>query len=293
MSDISAQYPLQERTIAGAGVKLHCFVQGPEDGDLVVMLHGFPEHAGSWLKYLPALCSAGYLVVAPDQRGYNTSERPKHVKDYGVDALTDDIVALIRALGREQAHIVGHDWGGVIAWWLAHARPKAVRTVSILNVPHPDVMRKHVLFGSLKQMFRSWYVYFFQLPWLPDKLLAANNCQILRNALADTSIDGAISEDELQTYVDAWQQPGAVTAMLNWYRASLTTPPKRPQENTFDAPLLLLWGDQDHVLGTEMVDASAEIATNATVVHFPDATHWVNHEKVAEITPLLLEHFAS
>ena len=286
-----SKYLIEERTIAVGPVALHCLICGPPDGELVVLLHGFPEHAGSWRQYMPVLAEAGYLVVAPDQRGYGLSSKPPSVADYGLDELTADIAGLVSKLGRREAHIVGHDWGGVVGWWLAHTRSEIVKTASILNVPHPFAMKRKLLFGSLRQMARSWYILFFQFPRLPELSLSRDGCTRLRRAMESTSVPGTFGEADLDEYVAAWQQPGALKSMINWYRAALRAEPKRPAQKEVEVPLLLIWGEKDHALGTELIEPSMKLATHGRVVRFPDATHWVNHEKVSEVLPLLLEQF--
>ena len=291
MSATNAQHEVQARAIQCNGISLHCLQCGPPDGDLVIFLHGFPEHAGSWQSYLAEVAAQGYLAIAPDQRGYGRSSKPTAIKDYGLDVLSADIVSLIGELGRQRAHIVGHDWGGGVAWWLAHTCAEFVQTVTILNVPHPYVMKNKLLFGSLRQMLRSWYIMAFQLPAFPQWMLRRNNFAAMQQALLTTSVPGTFEPTDLAHHIDAWQQPGALTAMVNWYRASLWAEPKPPPTATIDVPLLLIWGERDHVLGTELIEPSMQLTQNGEVVRFADASHWINHEKMGEVLSLLNKHW--
>ena len=291
MHPVEIAFPIVPVVLQGDGVSLHGLTCGPPEGELVVLLHGFPEHSASWRRYLPALAARGYRVVAPDQRGYGLSSKPSGVMAYGLDRLTADIVHVMADLGYRQAHIVGHDWGGVVAWWLAHTRADAVRTASILNVPHPYAMRRALRFGSLSQMVRSWYILFFQIPGLPELLLARHECGALRRSLLSTSMPGTFDEAFLDELQATWQQPGALRGMVGWYRAIFRAVPEHQEKVRIDVPLLLIWGERDHALGTELIAPSMQLTTRGRVERFPDATHWVNHEKVVEVTRLLLEQF--
>jgi len=291
MHPVDIAFPIMPVVLQGDGVSLHGLTCGPLEGELVVLLHGFPEHSGSWCRYLSALAAHGYRVVAPDQRGYGRSSKPSRAMAYGLDRLTADIVQLITDLGHQQAHIVGHDWGGAVAWWLAHTRGDVVRTVSILNAPHPYAMRRALRFGSLNQMVRSWYILFFQIPGLPELLLARHECGTLRRSLLSTSVPATFDDVYLNELQAAWQQPGALRGMVGWYRAIFRAVPEQPEKTRIDVPLLLIWGERDHALGTELIAPSIQLTTRGRVERFSDATHWVNHEKVMEVTRLLLEQF--
>jgi len=284
---------VQPTTLRAAGVDLHCLVCGPEDGELVILLHGFPEYSGCWRDYMPALAAEGYRVVAPDQRGYGKSDKPPRVSDYGIDTLTDDVAALLQTLGRERAHLVGHDWGAAVTWWAAHSRPELVKTATVMNVPHPVAMQRTLRSGSLSQMKRSWYILFFQIPWLPERALGANRAARLCRTLKATSVPGAFSDETLRDYVEAWLEPGALTGMLQWYRAAARVKPAPLPTAQVEVPLLMIWGEQDHALGFEMVEPSMAMVRDGRLVRFADATHWVNHEKTEENIPLLLEQFRS
>ncbi len=196
---------------------------GPDTGAPTILLHGFPEFWYGWRHQIGPLAGAGLRVVAPDQRGYGLSDKPEGVDAYHLDRLAGDVIALADACGFPKVRLVGHDWGGLVAWWVASHHPERIERLAILNAPHPgivgDYMRSHP-----GQMLRSYYVGLFQIPGLPERLLTANRCRALRRALTTTSRPGAFAEADLERYVEAWLQPGAMTAMLNWYRAWCASP---------------------------------------------------------------------
>ncbi len=273
------------------GLRMHAAVAGPENGPLVVLLHGFPEFWYSWRHQIPALAQAGFHVVAPDQRGYNLTEK---APPYDTGTLSQDIVNLIRACGRERACIAGHDWGAAVVWALASAHPERVEKLAILNVPHPSVMVKNLLGGNWRQLGRSWYIFFFQIPGLPERVLSAQTYRGLRGTLKRTSRPGTFSRDDLAKYVAAWTQPGALSAMLGWYRAAaratLNRQPLAPGR-TIKAPTLILWGEQDVALGVELAEQSLGYLEQGRLERFPEATHWIHEEFPDEVNRRLSEHF--
>ncbi|ELY28761.1 alpha/beta fold family hydrolase [Natrialba magadii ATCC 43099] len=279
-----------------SNVRLHVVTGGDESGPLVVLLHGFPEFWYGWRHQLEPLIEAGYRVVVPDQRGYNRSEKPDGVGSYRLRYLTRDIVDLIDAEGRERAHIVGHDWGGIVAWDLATRYPDVVDRLAVINAPHPTVFQR-VLRSNLEQVVRSWYAYTFQLPWLPERLLGAGDYTRLERAMTGTAPSGTFSPAALSLYRRAWDQQGALTGMLNWYRASGRYPPVRLQsgstadEPLLETPTLLIWGDGDFALVSELARKSAARCENRRFVQVSGASHWVQHEKSAVVTEELLTHF--
>ena len=275
------------RFIATNGVSLHIAEAGPQDGPLVVLLHGFPEFWYGWRRQIPALATAGYHVVAPDQRGYNLSDKPPKVRDYATQALASDVVGLFDALGAERAFLVGHDWGGGVAWTVAEQHPERLRALAVLNCPHGRAFQE-VLRKSPRQVLRSWYMGAFQMPWLPEKLLGAKGARRLGGAMRGTARRGAFSREDMEQYREAWLQPGALTAMINWYRAGLRYPPPK-HTNAIEPPTLLIWGEQDTALGTEFIDPIARPCRDIRVERLPDASHWVQHEEPDQVNRLLLE----
>jgi pimeloyl-ACP methyl ester carboxylesterase len=273
---------LEHSTIETNGIKLHVVQAGPQSGVPVVLLHGFPEFWYGWRKQIPALVEAGCRVIVPDQRGYNLSDKPKSVKDYGVDILCQDVIGLIDALGYEKVNLVGHDWGAVVAWALAIQYPERFHKLSILNAPHPAVMQKF-LSRDLEQMRRSWYAMFFQLPWLPEKILSANNWRLTVDALRGSDKFKSFSNEDIEKYKEAWSQPGAITSMLNWYRAAVRARPQYSDDMRVKVPTLMMWGITDAALTHRMARPSMDYVDQGNLILFPEATHWVQHDASAEV----------
>jgi pimeloyl-ACP methyl ester carboxylesterase len=244
---------------------------GPRDGPLVVLLHGFPELSYTWHAQIEALAAAGCFVVAPDQRGYATSDKPTGIRAYHLDELANDVVGLIDHYGRADAVVVGHDWGAAVAWWVALQHPARVRHLVVMNVPHPAVFLR-TLRTSLGQLRRSWYMGFFQLPVLPERAITKGGAGIL----VRTSNPGSFSREELAIYRHAWRIPGAATGMLNWYRAMRFFP--RPPSSQVVPPTLVIWGKRDHALDWRMASASVDCCERGELLVIDDATHWVHRD---------------
>ena len=255
------------------------------DVPLVVFLHGFPEHWWSWRHQLRAFADAGLWAVAPDLRGFNESDKPAGVASYGAELLADDVAGLIRALGRETAIVVGHDWGGLVAWMFAQRHPRMLSRLAILNIPHPSRMIRGLL--RPVQLRRSWYVLFFQLPaGIPERAIARNDWARLRETFA---ADG-LTKEEADVYVDAIRVPGAVTAGMSYYRSALRrlVTGRTPRPQRIECPVLVIWGDQDRHLGKEMAEPPARFVPNARVEHIPEASHWVQNAAPEKVNALLL-----
>ncbi len=274
------------------GIRLHCIDAGSEDGPLVIFLHGYPEFWYSWRHQIRYFAERGFRVLAPDQRGYNLSDKPRGLSAYRLDVLAADVIGLLDHLRREKAFVVGHDWGGVVAWWLGMQYPERLHKLAFLNMPHPTVMRQHLRHNP-EQRRRSRYVFFFQLPWLPERSMRKNNWEMARKALLKTSLPGTFTEEDIQQYVQAWSQPGAATAMINWYRAALRRK-SRPRRDSIRVPVptLLIWGAQDRFLGQEMVQPSIELCDNGQVERIDEATHWVQQDVPDKVNRLLEAFFA-
>jgi pimeloyl-ACP methyl ester carboxylesterase len=267
-------------------VRLHAIVAGPEDGPLAVLLHGFPENWYSWRHQIPLLTELGYRVVAPDQRGYNLSEKPRGVAAYQISHLTADVLGLLHAFGRDSATIIGHDWGGVVAWRFAMEFPSALERLVVMNAPHPQAFARE-LRRSWEQRFRSWYALFFHLPWIPEALLtfaprATANLVFQRTVTRAE----AFSEQDLTRMAAALAQPGAMRAMLNWYRAALwfssIMPPRR-----IGAPTLLLWGEEDAALSKSLTFNLVEWVPQIQVRYILNCGHWVQNEAPDEVNAYL------
>ncbi|HVC07914.1 MAG TPA: alpha/beta hydrolase [Solirubrobacterales bacterium] len=268
------------------GIRLHYVESG--QGPLVVLLHGFPEFWYSWRHQIPALAAAGYHVVAPDMRGYNLSDKPSGWRAYDGEHLAADIAALIRHSGVEKAHLVGHDWGAAVAYLTAMDHPDSVERLAILNVPHPARMLDG--FRTVKQLRKSWYMFFFQIPYLPEKLLARDGFAFAKRSLRADSPE-SFTDADLERYAEAWSQPGAFTGMINYYRAALRQSPRKALDrmSPIDCPVLVIWGQRDRHLGSELADPGRRWAPKVRVERIPDATHWVQHDAAERVNELLTD----
>jgi len=283
------EYALEHHYVRTNGVRLHVVQCGPPDGPLVVLLHGFPEFWYSWRAQLPVLAAAGYRVWAPDQRGYTSSDKPAGIQAYTLPVLGADILGLLDAAGRSQAHLIGHDWGGIVTWYLAAHYPGRVATATILNVPHP-ALRLRDLWHVPDQLLRSWYIAFFQLPGWPERLLRRRNWQLGATILRRTSRPGLFGAAELARYKAAWAVPGAITAMLNWYRALRV--PTGIRWSRIKQPVQIIWGRQDAFLNAKLAQLSLTHCQRGQLHYLPTATHWVQLEEPEAVNALLLNFLA-
>jgi len=274
-----------------ANIRQHAVAAGPKDGPVVVLLHGFPEFWYGWRRQIEPLAAAGFRVIVPDQRGYNLSSKPSRVAAYALTELVSDVIAIADQLGREKIFLAGHDWGAAVAWSAALLHPQRIAKLAVLNVPHPSVMRKY-LSTRPRQFLRSWYMFFFQLPWLPEALFSAFNFRFGERALLRSSRPGTFSSEDLAQYRTAWSQPGALTGMINWYRALFRTRVKF-SDKTVRVRTRILWGERDAFLLAEMARESLRYCTNAELFTFANATHWLQHEEPARISELLIDFFRS
>lgn len=290
---MSTMYDFSFHYVDLPGARLHCAEIGPADGPLVVMLHGFPQFWYSWRDIAPRLADAGYRVVAPDQRGYNFSSKRG---PFTVTALTQDIVNLVNALGQPRAHIVGHDWGGAIAWALGSARPAVVDRLAVINLPHLKSFFTAALRGNLTQLAKSYYIGLIQIPRLPEAALSANGFRGMKKALTDSALPGTYSDEVLQRYVSAWAKPGALRAMLGWYRAIPAQAARnqlQPYMQAIAARTLVLFGEKDVALDVRVAVEGMKDVPNGRLVRFPDNSHFLPEERPAEVADLLVEHFAA
>lgn len=280
---------LVEHRYADLGdVRLHYVEAG--EGPLVVLLHGFPQFWYMWRFQIPALAEAGFRVVAPDLRGYNLSEKPRGVRSYRVELLARDVERLILACGEESAVIVGHDWGAAVAWVTAMMHPGKVKQLGILNVPHPERFARGLLRPA--QLLRSSYMFFFQVPRLPENALAARDFASLRYALRNEPLrPGAFTYEDIELYVEALARPGALTAALNYYRALFRRNPLKARTllRRIEAPVMVIWGERDRYLSKELAEPDPSWVPNLRVERLPDASHFVAEDRPDEVNFLLLE----
>jgi epoxide hydrolase 4 len=269
-------------------LKLH-FVEAGK-GPLVLLLHGFPEHWYAWRRQIPALAEAGFHVVAPDMRGYNLSDKPLGVRSYRVEELAADVVALIGHFGGMQAHVVGHDWGGLVAWWTAILHPDRVSRLAILNAPHPATVARGLLRHG--QLRKSQYVFWFQLSGLAERRFAADDFAMLRRLLRRDLVHAeAFSDEDVERYVEALRQPGALTAAMNYYRAAFRGVLRLSfkSRRRIAAPTLLIWGERDRYLGNHLIDGTDRWVPQLRVERIPDASHWVQSDAPARVNALLVD----
>jgi epoxide hydrolase 4 len=280
---------LEHLTFDLADVTIHAVAAGPQDGPLVLLLHGYPEFWYGWRGQITPLGNAGFRVVVPDQRGYNRSSKPQDWRAYRVPCLVGDILGIANRLERKHFMLAGHDWGGIVAWACAIQHEDRVGRVAILNAPHPSVFWEYARTHPT-QILRSWYIFFMQLPWLPEFLFEAANFRVMTETLTKTSRPGTFSEQDFCAYREAWRQPGAPTGMINWYRAlrasTLTGNP------TLEMPVRVLWGAQDRFLSADLAELSLRYCKRGELTMFPDATHWLQHEEQAAVSKALEEFFA-
>jgi epoxide hydrolase 4 len=272
----------------GGGIRLHYVEAG--EGPLVVLLHGFPEFWYSWRHQIAPLARAGYHVVAPDMRGYDLSSRPQSASAYETGLLAGDIAGLITRFGEQSAHVVGHDWGAVVAYTVAMRHPDLVKRLAILNVPHP--VRMFDGLRSPKQLRKSWYMFFFQIPRLPEYLISRDDYSFAKRSLRAGS-KGSFTDEDLERYVEAWSQPGALTGMINYYRAMMRRSPRKTLAlmKPIEAPTLVIWGMRDRHIGSELAEPPHEWVPNVRVERIAEATHWVQHDASERVNELLLGFF--
>ena len=260
--------------------------------DVALCLHGFPESRKSWRHQLPVLAAQGWHAVAPDLRGYGDTSRPKAQSAYHINHLVADTAALFDALGARRRLLIAHDWGALIAWVVAQRRAVALDGLVIMNVPHPAVFR-HTLRTLWAQKRKSWYVAFFQLPWLPEKLLGANGAEAVGRAFTDSAVDKAAFPPDIIAYYRANASvPGALTAMINYYRANFPDVLAEPVV-VIDVPTLMIWGEQDMAIDIANTQGYGPLVRDFTRVTLPDASHWVQQDAPDAVNKALVDWLES
>ena len=276
------------------GIRIHYV--GAGEGPLMLLLHGFPEFWYSWRHQIPAF-SKNFHVVAPDMRGYNKTDKPPKIEDYSAINLIGDVASLIHNLAPndKRAILIGHDWGGAIAWMVAMFQPQLIEKLIILNVGHPGT-RNRKGFLDFDQMQRSWYMFFFLMPEVPEEVFSRNDYEILRKMVFDTAKrKGAFTKDDIERYVSSWKEPGALTGAINYYRAitnsqywrELGRPRNYP---LIKAPTLQIWGEDDPFLGKQLTEDTGEFIDAPYSLKFiPNCGHWVEQEAPDEVNKLILD----
>ena len=280
-------HPIRHERLRADGIELHVAIAGA--GPPVILLHGFPENWTSWRWQFAPLVDAGFSVWAPDLRGYNESDRPTERQAYHLRHLVDDVASIVRATGHGRAHVVGHDWGGIVAWTFAGYHRDLLGKLVILNAPHMDIFLDKV--RRPPQMFRSSYVLLFQLPGVAEWALSAWNHRALRKSFPLLSgRSGAFRDADIDHYVRGLSAPGALTAALNYYRANARPEPlARARRARVEAETLVIWGDRDPALGVELLDDLHTVAPHGRVHHIADAGHWVQNEAPDEVNRVMVE----
>lgn len=284
-------------------VKLH-YAQirpGNETAPLIIFLHGFPEYWYAWGHYLPHFANLGFHVVAPDMRGFNQSDKPQDRKAYDIKFLVNDIKNLIKSFNKEKAIIVGHDWGGAVTWDLALMYPEVCESIIVLNCPHRGAYAKNIRKNpwlNLKQTLRSWYIYFFQIPWLPEFALKCCNFKWARyNFLGWVVYKNSFSPERIEKYINALAIPGALTAGLNYYRANVSGDYGKDiikaslglkKFEKIKVPTLLIWAENDMALEKGLTYEMEEFFENRfELKYIPNCSHWVHLEMPEKVMELI------
>jgi pimeloyl-ACP methyl ester carboxylesterase len=267
------------------GINLHTAFSGPKDGKPVILLHGFPDAWFGWESQIRALSLAGFRVIAPDQRGYNLSDKPKGKKNYRMNFLVKDILGLADNLGLDKFYLAGHDFGAIVGWSIAMSSPERLYRLVIANVPHPQVMQKY-LRSNIAQLRKSWYALFFKIPKLPEWFVRRRSWKFIMSAMAK-----GLSEEERNRYREAWVQENAITSMINWYRAVSLRSSGTNALAQITIPTLILWGKQDPHLSYEMAELSLDVCENGQLIAFEEASHWVHQDEPDRFNQLLIDHF--
>ncbi|MBE9209644.1 alpha/beta hydrolase [Nostoc sp. LEGE 06077] len=265
----------EHKYITTNGVKLHYVTQGT--GPLMLMLHGFPEFWYSWRHQIPEFAE-NFQVVALDLRGYNDSEKPQEQSAYIMDEFIKDVEGVIKGLGHEKCILLGHDWGGAIAWCFAYAHPEMLEKLIILNLPHPAKFSQGL--ATPQQLMRSWYMFLFQLPVIPELLLQAFDYQPIAQTIQGTAVNkNAFTSSDLEAYKKAAAKSGALTAMLNYYRNVFSHFLPNKNWGILNVPTLLIWGENDTALGKELTYGTDAYVSNLQIQYIPNCGHWVQQEQ--------------
>ncbi len=275
------------------GVRLHYVEQGT--GPLIIFLHGFPEFWYEWKNQLEEF-GRDHHAVAPDMRGYNLSSKPEGVESYKVKILVEDIKALAANLGASKFILVGHDWGGVVAWAFALQHPEQLHSLVIVNAPHPAIFQRELEHNPAQQK-ASAYMLMFRSEQGEATLSAGNYAALVNAVMGEGLKQGHFTEEDKDVYIDAWSRPGALTGGLNYYRAAKAGPgggsfSVDPAKLTVHVPVLVIWGEQDKALLATNLDGMEEFVPDLKIVRIADGTHWVIHERPAQVNAAIRDFLA-
>ncbi len=274
--------------IISNGIKLHYVTQG--DGPLMVMLHGFPEFWYSWRHQIPEFAK-DFKVVALDLRGYNDSDKPPDRSAYVMDEFIKDVEGVIKGLGYEKCVLVGHDWGGAIAWNFAYAHPEMVERLIVMNLPHPAKFADGL--RTLQQLRRSYYIFFFQLPVLPELFLARSHYRAIETVFTGMAVDkNAFTQADIEAYKQAAAKPGAITAALNYYRNIFQQKLLNRDWSVLEVPTLMIWGENDTALGKELTYGTEAYVRDFRIEYIPNCSHWVQQERPHLVNQYMREFLA-
>jgi pimeloyl-ACP methyl ester carboxylesterase len=269
------------------GLSLHVVEAGDNDRPLLILLHGFPEFWWAWRHQIEPFAAAGYHVVVPDLRGYNKSDAPQEVSSYRLEILIADVIAVADYYGAERFNLVGHDWGGMIAWGVGATHADRLDRLVVMDAPHPDTWVKQAL-SHPTQALRSTYVALFQLPWLPEAALTALDFAALRTMVEASAREGTFKPGEMERYTEAWAHPGSLTAMLNYYRA-LRERKKPDHPGRIQCPTLVLWGENDSFLEHHVAQAAIEQCDNGELSIITNTTHWLHLEEPPKVNAAIIK----
>jgi epoxide hydrolase 4 len=292
---VMLELPFETRRVNTGQVTLECLTAGAGGERVAILLHGFPEAHFSWRHQIGLLASEGYEVWAPNQRGYGASDRPSRVADYHVEKLVADVAGLIDlvAAGRPVT-LMAHDWGAIVAWVFAIKAMRPLERLVVMNVPHPAVFAEVARSKGSDQLRRSWYVFFFQLPWLPEVMMTARGAEAIGKAFHDMAVDKTqFTPDVLAAYKANALIPGAMTAMINWYRANFRGnamhPYRREVVPRIEVPTLMVWGEEDTALSIELTEGYGGLVTDFTLRRLPGVSHWAQQEAPEAVNAILLD----
>lgn len=270
-------------------VSLSVITAGPKEGRPVIVLHGFPERAESWMNQIELLSKQGFFVIAPVLRGYGDSDHPESIKNYSLEKIGHDIVELMDHFKISKSFIIGHDWGCAVSWYLISFFQERFEKAILLNAPHWEVFRRHLL-SNPKQLLKSWYILAIQLPFLPEWLISLKNYSLFAETVAKSSVRRAYPKDELEALKKEWNEKDSMSSMLNWYRAAKYSP-KTNSKREIDIPVTLVWGERDPFVSQAMGQESLEYCKNGELVVFKNVGHWPHYECKEELNALILATF--